>query len=564
MRVLFYCYRFNSLSQRLYCELTERGHEVSVELDVHPELMIEAAELYRPDLIIAPFLRRKIPSEVWRRYRTLVIHPGPPGDRGPSALDWAILRNERRWGVALIEATEEYDAGDVWAWREFPMRFARKSSLYRNEVTERAVECVLEAMGKFEKGDFKPEPQNEGKWNPKMEQSVRRINWERDTTEDVLRKVYASDSQPGVLDERVFGEEVLLYNAFPEDELRGRPGEVIAHRDEAVCVGTTDGAVWITHARRRGKKSIKLPVLRIFPKIAERVPEVPIKPWEKVELRTYREILYEEEEGIGYIYFNFYNGAMSTEQCERLRDVVRYAKRRPVKAIVLLGQEDFFSNGMNLNTIENAESPPDESWRNINAMDDLCEEILKTPDKLTVAGIQGNAGAGGVFLALTCDIVFAREGVVLNPHYKNIGNLYGSEFWTYTLPKRVGREKGREVMERRMPISSEQAQKIGLIDGVFGKTPSEFRDELKRRIEEFVHSPEFEKFIREKVKERTSSKWQRLIEKCRREELERMKLNFYGFDTSYHIARYYFVYRLPHFRTPPYLAIHRRLGFTTP
>jgi len=39
-----------------------------------------------------------------------------------------------------------------------------------------------------------------------------------------------------------------------------------------------------------------------------------------------------------------------------------------------------------------------------------------------------------------------------------------------------------------------------------------------------------------------------------------MRLSFYGFDTSYHIARYYFVHRFPHFRTPPYLAIHRRMG----
>ncbi|EDP75032.1 hydrogenase maturation protein [Hydrogenivirga sp. 128-5-R1-1] len=564
MRVLFYCYRFNSLSQRLYCELTERGHEVSVELDVHPELMIEAAELYRPDLIIAPFLKRKIPSEVWRRYKTLIVHPGVREDRGPSALDWAIVRGERVWGVSLIEADEEYDAGDIWAWREFPMRFARKSSIYRNEVTEAAVECVLEAVEKFESGNFKPEPQREGRWNPRMEQSVRRIEWEKDSTEDVLRKIYASDSQPGVLDDRVFGEEVFLYNAYPEEELKGSPGEVLARRDEAVCVGTRDGAVWITHVRRRGKESIKLPVLRVFPELAESVPEVEIKPWERVDFKTYREIEYEEKGDVGYIHFRFYNGAMSTEQCERLRDVVRYTKKRPVKAIVLLGQEDFFSNGMNLNTIENAESPPDESWRNINAMDDLCEEILRTPDKLTVAGMQGNAGAGGVFLALTCDLVFARRGVVLNPHYKNIGNLYGSEFWTYTLPKRVGWERGREVMERRMPISSEEAKRIGLIEGVFGRTPSEFRRELKRRVEEFVRSRDFMKFIKEKRRERTSPEWLELIERCRKEELEHMKLNFYGFDTSYHIARYYFVHRVPHFRTPPYLAIHRRLGFTQP
>ncbi|HIC96882.1 MAG TPA: hydrogenase maturation protein [Aquificaceae bacterium] len=382
--------------------------------------------------------------------------------------------------------------------------------------------------------------------------------WDRVRTADVLRKMYASDSQPGVLDDRVFGKEVFLYNAFPEEELKGPPGELIVRRDEAVCVGTVDGALWITHARERHKMAIKLPVLRLFPELEKKLPPVEIEPWESVSFATYREILYEEEEDVAYIHFNFYNGAMSTEQCERLRKVVGYAKRRPVKAIVLFGQEDFFSNGMNLNTIEHAKSPPDESWRNINAMDDLCEEILTAYDKLTVAGMQGNAGAGGVFLALTCDLVFAKSGVVLNPHYKNIGNLYGSEFWTYTLPRRVGWEKGKEVMESRMPVSSKKAAEIGLIDGYFGKSPSEFRRLLKSRVVGFINSPEFERFLIRKREERTNPEWIKRVKECRERELAHMRLNFYGFDTSYHIARYYFVHRLPHFRTPPYLAPHRR------
>jgi hypothetical protein len=35
------------------------------------------------------------------------------------------------------------------------------------------------------------------------------------------------------------------------------------------------------------------------------------------------------------------------------------------------------------------------------------------------------------------------RGVMLNPHYKNMGNLYGSEYWTYLLPRRVGEEGAR-------------------------------------------------------------------------------------------------------------------------
>ena len=37
-----------------------------------------------------------------------------------------------------------------------------------------------------------------------------------------------------------------------------------------------------------------------------------------------------------------------------------------------------------------------------------------------------------------------------------------------------------------------------------------------------------------------------------------MKLNFYGFDPSYHVARYNFVYKVPHSWTPLHLARHRR------
>jgi len=65
-------------------------------------------------------------------------------------------------------------------------------------------------------------------------------------------------------------------------------------------------------------------------------------------------------------------------------------------------------------------------------------EILQTHSHLVVAALRGNAGAGGAMLALAADYVYARRGVVLNPHYKGMGGLYGSEYWTYSLPRRVG------------------------------------------------------------------------------------------------------------------------------
>ena len=98
--------------------------------------------MFAPDLIVAPFLKRAIPEAVWKHHRCIVIHPGIEGDRGPSALDWAVLDGESRWGVTALQANAEMDAGDIWASVEFDMRPASKGSLYRNEVTEAAVEAV--------------------------------------------------------------------------------------------------------------------------------------------------------------------------------------------------------------------------------------------------------------------------------------------------------------------------------------------------------------------------------------------------------------------------------------
>jgi len=250
MRILMLCHRFNSLSQRFYCELSEIGHEVSIELDVHPNLMVEAVSTFKPDLIIAPFLKRKIPRDIWENYITLVVHPGPPGDRGPDALDWAILEEEKEWGVCILSAVEEYDAGDVWAYRTFPMRRAKKSSIYRREVTEGAVECLWQVVESLERGKVEVKPQESGRFRPTVDKRLRAINWQTDRTEDVLKKVYSGDGQPGAI-ASIGEKEYYLFNAFPEGYLRGKPGELIAKRDEAVCIATTDGAVWIGHLREK-------------------------------------------------------------------------------------------------------------------------------------------------------------------------------------------------------------------------------------------------------------------------------------------------------------------------
>jgi putative two-component system hydrogenase maturation factor HypX/HoxX len=568
VKILFLTHSFNSLAQRLYIELVRRGHEVSIEFDINDAVTTQAVELYRPELIVAPFLKRAIPEAVWRNHTCFVVHPGIVGDRGPSALDWAIMRDCAEWGVTVLQASGEMDAGDIWAAETFPMRLAKKSSLYRNEVVEAAVRAVLIAVERYQSGNFKPQPLDYfrpevlGRLHAPIKQSDRAIDWRRDDTRTVLKKIHAADGFPGVLD-TLYGEPYYLFDACAEDTLRGsEPGAIIARRNGAVCRATSDGAVWIGHLKRKaeGEPALKLPATLALGELLANVLEAPIDPFAPCTGKTYRDIWFEQKNNVGYLHFNFYNGAMSSEQCERLCEAYLAAMQRDVRVIVLMGGADFWSNGIHLNCIEAAASPADESWRNINAMNDLTRAIVATGSQITIAALQGNAGAGGVFLSLAADHVYAREGVVFNPHYKGMGNLYGSEYWTYLLPRRVGEARAAALTQNRLPVGAAEAQEMGLIDGCFGADREDFLARVEQIAEGLAASPDYSALLREKVARRERDEREKPLDAYRAEELQHMKLNFYGFDPSYHVARYNFVYKIPHAWTPLYLARHRRIA----
>lgn len=588
MRILFLTHAFNSLTQRLYVELTALGHEVSIEFDINDSVTVEAVALFRPHLILAPYLRRAIPEAIWREHVCLIVHPGIVGDRGPSALDWAILDGETEWGVTVLQAEAEMDAGPVWASATFPMRVAKKSSLYRNEVTEatvRAVRAALERLPDYHAGTWQPTPptQARGQLRPLMKQTDRAIDWQRDDTARVLAKLNCGDGFPGVRDS-LFGQPCHLYNASAF-AAQGEPGALLGRVGEGVVRATVDGAVWIGHAKKDAI-GIKLPVAKVFPEVAAldtllNPPQPPfckggsqpahadrrVPPFAKGGpggISTTPEIHYEESADIGYLHFDFYNGAMSTAACQHLLAAYEAARRRPTKVIVLMGGEDFFSNGLDLNHIEAAESPPEESWRNINAMDDLCRAILSTESQLTVSALRGNAGAGGAFLALAADQVWARRGVILNPHYKNMGNLYGSEYWSYLLPRRVGTEQAAAIMRNRLPLGAEAAARMGFLDAAFGDDLPGFTAEVQSRAAALAAGTDFNERLQAKLQRRAQDEAAKPLESYRGEELKHMQRNFYGFDPSYHVARHHFVRKTPHSWTPRHLAIHRELGWVVP
>lgn len=558
MKILLFASAYNGMCQRMHRELEADQHTISIELSANEQQMISAVEDFQPDLIICPFLKHAVPEKIWRQHLCLIVHPGIEGDRGPSSLDWAITSKTITWGVTLLQADAEMDAGDIWDSQKFHLRNGAKASIYRREVIATAVRMVKNLLQHtLKNSNFKPrllnynDPKVSGRYLPLMRQDSRQIDWGIDTAAAIVRKINTADSFPGVLDS-IAGNAVYLFGAKAEYSLySATPGEVVGYRDGAICRATIDGSVWIRQlkmAQQDERKFFKLSSMHV---IAQQFSNPEQFAHLKVlDSRVQNDIKIEIQNAVAYISFDFYNGAMNTEQCLDLLARLRELRQRDdVRVIALLGGEDFWSNGIHLNCIQAAVDPARESWRNINAIDDIVHEIITMTNKLTVAALRNNAGAGGAIMPLACDKVLAREGVVLNPHYLTMG-LFGSEYWTYLLPKRVGDAKTKELIESCMPVLASKAHELGMVDKLFPEDWDNYHQLLQRECEALAGDVNYFPLLARKQYLLMQDEAIRPLESYRQHELQRMKAIFDNPQSEYHHLRYNFVYKISCNTTP--------------
>eukprot|EP00904_Undaria_pinnatifida_P013582 jgi/Undpi1/9354/HiC_scaffold_26.g11812.m1 len=412
MRILFLTNAHNGMSQALYLNLTQKGHQVMLHVARGEDDMLAAHDAFGPDAIVAPFLTKRVPERLWKNNNkcpVLIVHPGVRGDRGVSSIDWALKGCLPEWGVTILQADEEMDAGDVWKSSTFSVPHSStltKSALYNK--TKRLEPCVSVTPARVAR------------------------------TQLVPRSI----------------------------------GCLVPSLKVALLVAAVNGAQGKRSMFSRGK-ALNLGTLSV---------------WVSVD------------NGIAYVHSDFYNGAASTCQCKRLTAAIQEVGRRDsFKVIMLMGGENSYGNGINLNTIEASTNPQMESWLNINAINDSVKAAFSITDKTVISVMRGNAGAGGAMAAMASDIVWAHENVILNPHYKvftppgltfnpthlrivgricretrfyKAMELTGGEYWTFFLKRRVGKSAAKELTGATRPITASQAHAIGMVNDLLHYSPS--------------------------------------------------------------------------------------------
>ncbi len=133
-----------------------------------------------------------------------------------------------------------------------------------------------------------------------------------------------------------------------------------------------------------------------------------------------------------------------------------------VRVIVLEGAGRAFCSGYDLTEEAEGDIKGPVLWRELLAADVAATLRFLDSPKPVIAQIHGYALAGGLELAMACDLIVAAEGTQLGePEIR-----YGSAPVTLLMPYLIGQKRTRHLLMTGDLIDATEAERIGLVNQV--------------------------------------------------------------------------------------------------
>jgi len=138
------------------------------------------------------------------------------------------------------------------------------------------------------------------------------------------------------------------------------------------------------------------------------------------------------------------------------------AERGRIRALIITGNDKFFSAGADLKEIAQLSGPK------AFAFSRSGQRLMNTIDSFpvpVVAAIRGYCMGGGMDLALACDFRIAAPDVVFGHRGASLGVITG---WggTQRLPRLIGKSRALQMFLLAEMVKADEALRIGLVDEV--------------------------------------------------------------------------------------------------
>ncbi|CAM5761670.1 methionyl-tRNA formyltransferase [Labrys miyagiensis] len=196
------------------------------------------------------------------KHGTIQYHPSLlPLYRGPSSINWPIIKGDTETGLTIFRPTDGLDEGPVILQKTVAIGSEDTlGKVYFDHLFPRGVEAMLEAADRVLAGGHTESEQDEAiaSYEGWCREAEARINWSSHL-DHVHNLIRGCDPAPGAWT-TVLGHKVKLFGSKKHPvrrfgDVAGKPGEIVAIGEQAVEIAVQGGRVEIASVRTdAGKK----------------------------------------------------------------------------------------------------------------------------------------------------------------------------------------------------------------------------------------------------------------------------------------------------------------------
>lgn len=214
-----------------------------------------------PDLIIVvafgQILRKRLLDIP--RWGVINIHGSLlPALRGAAPIQWAILNDESKTGLTVMQMDEGMDTGPILFQEEVPVLKDETAGQLHDRLAVMAGDLMVRSLKRMSGTILRPTPQNHSRatYAPKIGRELSLVNWKEEAVK-VSARIRGMDPRPGACTLRE-GQEIKLFasTVVERDRTDGSPGQVLGLREEYLVIATGRGAVGIRALQYPGKKRL--------------------------------------------------------------------------------------------------------------------------------------------------------------------------------------------------------------------------------------------------------------------------------------------------------------------
>lgn len=214
-----------------------------------------------PDLIIVvafgQILRKRLLDIP--RWGVINIHGSLlPALRGAAPIQWAILNDESKTGLTVMQMDEGMDTGPILFQEEVPVLKDETAGQLHDRLAVMAGDLMVRSLKRMSGTILRPTPQNHSRatYAPKIGRELSLVNWKEEAVK-VSARIRGMDPRPGAYTLRE-GQEIKLFasTVIDGDREDGLPGQVLGVRDECLVVGTGGGTIGVRELQYPGKKRL--------------------------------------------------------------------------------------------------------------------------------------------------------------------------------------------------------------------------------------------------------------------------------------------------------------------